>query len=353
VNNYSIDFVIPWVDGEDPSWRAEKNKYMRELSPSAFHREESASASMDDANSDCRFRELGFLRYWFRGVEQFAPWVNKVYFITCGQKPDWLNLDHPKLVCVNHRDYIPEKYLPTFNANTIELNFHRIEGLSEHYVYFNDDMYLLRSVEPSFFFKDGKPVLTTDLRYPRNIGYNNWSRILFNDYCLINQSFNIGQSIWDNRRKWFNIQELGIKTARRNFLCFFVNQTLPMGVFGHVALPHRKSTLTELWDRYPDILESSCRHKFRSDDQVNQWLLCGWNQAKGCFYPTRDCKIGKNYNISPRNIEKVVKVITNQAEPQICINDTNSNIELERICSDLLGAFSVVFPNKSSFEKDF
>lgn len=70
---------------------------------------------------------MGYLKYWFRGVEKYAPWVHKIYFVTCGQKPDWLNENHDKLVLVNHEDYIPHEYLPTFSSHTIELNFHRIK----------------------------------------------------------------------------------------------------------------------------------------------------------------------------------------------------------------------------------
>ena len=111
----TIDFVIPWVDGEDPQWKAEKAGYEKAWSPKGVALDE--TVSIGDANADCRYRELGCLRFWFRGVEQFAPWVNRVFFVTCGQRPSWLNVNHPKLVLVNHRDFIPEKYLPTFCSN--------------------------------------------------------------------------------------------------------------------------------------------------------------------------------------------------------------------------------------------
>ena len=65
---------------------------------------------------------MGLLKYWFRAVEAYAPWVGQVHFITWGHLPEWLNTQCPKLHIVNHEDYIPEKYLPTFSANPIELN---------------------------------------------------------------------------------------------------------------------------------------------------------------------------------------------------------------------------------------
>ena len=94
-----IDFVILWVDGNDPAWREE---FVR-----------TRQAENDDA-SEIRYRDWRNLHYWFRSAERFAPWVRKVHFITWGHLPAWLRRDHPKLHIVNHRDFIPAEYLPTF-----------------------------------------------------------------------------------------------------------------------------------------------------------------------------------------------------------------------------------------------
>ena len=182
-----IDFVITWVDGSDPQWRKEK-KYYEDLEHINFQK--------DDANTECRYRNDGLLKYWFRGVEKFAPWVNQIHFVTCGQKPEWLNTAHPKLHLVNHKDYIPPQYLPTFCSNVIELNLHRIESLSEKFVIFNDDIFLLQPLEPIFYFRNGLPVLDTDLTHSTLVGYNNWSRVLFNNYCIVRMSLHDMVSNW-------------------------------------------------------------------------------------------------------------------------------------------------------------
>lgn len=336
-----IDFVIIWVDGSDPKWLSSKQEY---------EKKEKISSS-EEANSPCRYRDDGLLRYWFRGVEKYAPWVNRIHFVTCGQKPEWLNENHPKLQLVNHVDFIPSKYLPTFNANTIEMNFHRIVGLSEQFVFFNDDMFLLQPLNPDFFFKNNNPVLDTDLKYPSLYGYNNWSRLMFNDYCLVNKSFDIKKSIWSYRGKWFNLNVLGLKRAGNNFLCFLVNKTLPVGQYGHFALPHLKSTLVELWERLFAIMDNSCMHKFREDDQVNQWLCCAWNQAKGRFYPANKKNLGARTWISPGTLGGIVDIICNQKAPQICVNDNVLNVEPEHCAFEIAKAFESIFPQKSSFEK--
>ena len=88
-----IDFVVLWVDGADPQWRKEWGMYLPE--------------EMNNGSSENRYRDWDLMRFWFRGIEAFAPWVNRVFFVTNGQKPAWLNTDHPKLRMITHREYIP------------------------------------------------------------------------------------------------------------------------------------------------------------------------------------------------------------------------------------------------------
>ena len=89
-----------------------------------------------------------------------------MFFVTCGQKPDWLDETNPKLRLINHAAYIPSEYFPTFHSDTIELNLHRIPDLSERFVLFNDDMFLLRPSTPDQFFR-GETVLLDDSNLER------------------------------------------------------------------------------------------------------------------------------------------------------------------------------------------
>lgn len=339
-----IDFVLTWVDGSDQLWRAEKQKWEG--------REIGAASESVEANADCRYRsDENMLRYWFRCVERFAPWVNRIHFITCGQKPAWLNEEHPKLNLVNHKDYIPAEYLPTFNSNAIELNIHRIADLAEHFALFNDDMFLLQPISPSYFFNNGNPVLTTDLRYPEYVSYNNWSRFLFNDYCVLNRHFNFKKQVWPNKRKWFNVSELGEKRVWRNFLCYLSNEAFPVGIYGHFIQPHLKSTLEELWELEHDVMDATCRHRFRSDDQVNQYLLCAWNQAQGNFYPVHENGRGKHMEVCQADLTRILDTIRESRVPQICINDSPINLDND-VCMDKISeVFETLLPTKSSFEK--
>ena len=138
-----IDIVITWVDGSDPAWLAEKAKYL----PPAER----------DSNSPNRNRDWGLLPYWFRSIEKFAPWARTVHFVTWGHVPEFLDLEAPRLHVVRHEEFIPAEYLPTFSSHAIEMHLHRIPGLAEHFIYFNDDMFLLRPMQETDFFRDGLP----------------------------------------------------------------------------------------------------------------------------------------------------------------------------------------------------
>ncbi len=340
---YPIDFVLPWLDGADPNWWTAKNAEMERLGIKN-------QLGMGDANSECRYREMGTLRFWFRAVEKFAPWVNKVFFVTCGQKPKWLDDNNPKLVLVNHKDFIPSEWLPTFNVRPVDINLHRIASLSEHFVLFNDDTFLIKPVDPEFFFKKGNPILPCNLRVSRFFTYDNWSQVCFNDYRIVNECFNLKQSIWNNRRKWFDCKTLGVRNAFVNMICYYINKTIPVSGYEHLIQSHLKSTLQEAWDRIPEYLADSCNSKIRSNTQVNQWLFCAWNQAKGSFSPAKPFSRGRLYHVSTSRVDDICQTICSQSVPQVCLNDTHENDNPEFCFEKIRQAFEILLPDKSSFE---
>ena len=338
-----IDFVLTWVDGSDKAWLELKRKYEKS--------EMGVSCTDVNANAECRYRDYGLLRYWFRAVEKFAPWVNKVFFVTCGQKPEWLNVNHPKLVWVKHEDYIPSKYLPTFHSCTIELNLHRLPALSEQFVLFNDDVFLIRPISPEFFFKDSLPVLPCDMKLYRFYGYNHWSRVCMNDFGVITGNFNIKKSIWSCREKWFSISKLGFRQAMANIVRYKVNKTFFISGFEHLANPHLKSTMEEVWEKCPDVMDVTSKDRFRADSHVNPWMLSAWNLAKGSFYPVRTGERGIDVHISPSQIDTICNIIKKQSVSQMCLNDSSDNVDPEFCNNEIRKAFEAILPGKSSFEE--
>ena len=337
----TIDFVLPWVDGGDKAWILLKRHY-----------DNLETGSNDiDATAEWRYRDSGLLPYWFRAVERFAPWVNRVFFVTCGQKPDWLNESHPKLRLVDHKDYIPAEYLPTFQSNSIELNLHRIPDLSEHFVLFNDDTFLLRPVKPEFFFRKERPVIPCDLGVPRWLGYNQIGRTVINNSGVLNRNLDVGHLVWKNIWKYADVWNLGFPRAAKNILAFAINRTFIPGTFGHLPLPHLKSTFDELWRTVPNVLDQTSRHKFRSDDQVNQWLASAWNMISGRFYPANEKCRGQFLSVFKQDLGQIRDIIRTQSYPLMCLSDRDSTPELEQCFVEIQRSFEQLRPDKSSFEK--
>lgn len=329
-----IDFVIAWVDGNDPNWRESKKKYQR-------HENEGLLTQWNDGQS--RYRDWDLLRYWFRGVEQFAPWVNRIHFVTCGQRPEWLNVKHPKLNLVKHEDYIPHEYLPTFSSHCIELNFHRIPELEEQFVYFNDDMFLTRPVMPEDFFRKGLPCDAAIL-YPIHM-VQNGIRAEINDLYVINEYFRKNEVIKKNLRKWFSpcYGKMLLRT-----ICMMPFSRFSGFYVHHIPCSYLKSTYQKVWEIVPEILNETCEHRFRKTTDVNQWLFEYWQYAEGCFSPrSPQCGIMEE---GAENLQKVCEYIEKQKYKMICWNDSKDIEDFEEMKKRVQRAFDKILPFPSMFE---
>ena len=141
---FPIDVVYTWVDGNDEEWNAARERRLADVSDATMRTRASSGQA--------RFVDRGELRYSMRSVHLLAPWVRRIHLVTAGQVPPWLDVDDPMINLVDHRDLLPADALPTFNSHAIESVVHRIPGLSEHFLYFNDDFFLGRPTRPERFF---------------------------------------------------------------------------------------------------------------------------------------------------------------------------------------------------------
>lgn len=326
-----IDIVVLWVDGNDPQWLEEKQKYMNDS--------DNTSAFVN------RYREWGLMKYWFRGVEKFAPWVNHVFFVTCGHYPEWLNLSNPKLTLIKHSDFMPNDILPTFNSNSIEMYIHRIPGLSEEFICFNDDMFFIAPTEENDFFKDGKPLesfllgtLTSD-NY-----YDVFSHILLNNSTILNMNFNKKAVLKNNMNKIFSLK-YG-KEIFRNLLLF------PFLFFSdfrdlHLPTSYLKSQFERVWSKENKILSTVTKGKFRSKDDVSHWLIKDWYLCEGEFEP-RSPKWGKKFELGRDN--DVYNYILKQSGKVVCLNDSDDSIDFNCVQPKLVDCFETLLPDKSQFE---
>lgn len=325
-----IDLVIPWVDGADPAWLAEK---------AAF-----TGGKGDDRVN--RYRDWDNLQYVFRGIEKFLPWVRTVHFITWGHLPPWLNAECPKLHIVNHRDYIPQEYLPVFSSHPIELNIHRIEGLAEQFIYSNDDFFFLRSQAPTDYFRDGLPVdsgIQNVIQFRRLDGIDH---IVVNNLACLNRNFGKRSDMKANPGKWFS-PKYGTGSLKNLYLLAFSNYT--GFVDYHLPYAYRKRTFAEVWEREQELLDTTCRNRIRSHYDVNQWLMRYWQLAKGEFVPAKPDK-GRLFAIGEED-DQIRTAILEQKYPTICLSDDDPTLDFEKEKAFLRELFETILPEKSAFEK--
>ena len=325
-----IDFVITWVDGDDPEWQKERKKYI----------------STGD-NSEVRYRDWGLLKYWFRCVEKNTPWVRKIHFVTWGHVPQWLNINHPKLNVIKHKDFIPEEYLPTFNSHTIELNLHRIKDLAEQFVYFNDDMFIIDRVNENYFFKNGLPRDAFQMNpiffSSESIGWINGSNT-----AIINDHFVMRKVILKNLNKVFNFRN-GIKRNIKNFLLFFLVNWFPGLDYWHITNAYLKTTFSDVWNAEPFLLDETCKCKFREKTNVNPFLIKDWQLVTGKFEPT-SLKTGYCFHLTDERAIEAANSIRTKKYKLICINDTEKMSNWKECNKIIKKSFEEVYKEKSEFE---
>ncbi len=336
---FDIDIVVMWVNPDDDLWLQEKAKYTAQ----------EKYAPEKDSNLIARYRDWDNLRYWFRGIERFAPWVRTIHFVTWRTVPSWLNTNHSKLNVVLNRDILPEGYDPVFSPNPLETNLHRINGIAEHFVYFNDDMFLISDTQPDDFYRDGLPremavaySLTNDQKN------DSFSHMLLTMTGLINGFFDKKQVQRTNWKKWFNpiYGKKAVNTVMTAYSHRFSGILIP-----HLPSSMRKSTYEEVWRAIPDQLMATTSHRFRNLTDITQYIFRYWAICKGEFEPTNVFKYGKEFFMSDDTLGELRRTIQEQNYKMICINDSKDIKDFE-LCRDTVkDAFAQILPEKSSFEK--
>lgn len=331
-----IDFVVLWVDGNDPAWQKEKAKY--------------SPQKTDDSNSPNRYRDWGLMPYWFRAVEKFTPWVRKIHFVTWGHIPAFLDTDNPKINIVRHEDYMPKDVLPTFSSHALEVNLHRIPDLAENFVYFNDDMFILRPMPETAFFKDNFPCTyggEVPMPFIGEVGI--WQHAAVNNMGIINKHFDKRTQYALNKNKYIsktyrwqdNIRSALLWKLFPNFFYGFQNL--------HAPASYCKKTFEEVWSKEPEILNSTTANRFRQASDLNQWIMLWWQVASGNFTPYNTDNFVSCAD--EHTVGLLCDIIENQEHDMICINDPESPVDFDRLSETVRNAFQKILPEKSSFEK--
>ena len=290
--NYPVDVVFTWVDGSDPNFIAIKNKFMKK---------NSSEFLPEDAIRDNRWADNGELLQSIQSVKTYAPWVRNIYVVVgMFQVPSWYPENHKDVIFVDHSEVFGKNVdtLPVFNSHAIEANIWRIPGLSEHFIYFNDDMFLGKPLTKDDFFADNgqKFILYTDK--PIQIGY-------------INREYETYLSARQNTGNLFN--EL------------FGQRSRPLTY--HFSRPLLKSVCKKSWD-HPTLfkyLNDTSKSRFRDHDDVAPIELFSLHGLE-----TGRAEVGfmsDNFNTGIPTVSHLIrsaKKLSNGTYSMYCINDSTA-----------------------------
>ena len=305
--DFKIDFVVPYVDCNDEEWRRlyidTRRKYNMPVN------------SRDMVG--VRYRELGFFKYFFRGLYYFLPWINNIYIIlqSRNQIPKWLNINNEKIHIVLHEEIIPKVFLPTYNSTTIEMFIKNIKGLSEYFLYANDDMYAIRETTPDMFFTDNGIPKYKMIR--SNKLNNQYRKVCYKEFEMIRERFN-GNSLGKN---------MYLKPQ-------------------HVYQPMVLSNVKETYEDFElEILNSIST--FREEKNLNQYIYSIhqiYKTGRVPRYPEY-----KYFELGGYDITEASRCIKKQECYIICLNDSNKTEE-ERAKEKIIPSFEKILGNKCGYE---
>ena len=251
-----IDVVYLWVDGSDPGFQKELKRNLNK--ESSFFKE-------CDTNQQ-RYRDNGELRYSLRSLELYAPWVNNIYIVTNGQVPSWLDVTHKKIILVTHEQIFPDRScLPTFNSCAIEMQLHRIPGLSRRFLYMNDDLFLGREIFREDFIIPGGG---QHIYFEPNIITERFAQGPVHDRAYI-YTGEIMDRLWRKNSAYFNSAAYYRRTRDKIFFRRPSWRRLP----AHVPQLYDKEILSHIENQLLTEAKATSGHKFRSEKDLVIRLL--------------------------------------------------------------------------------
>ena len=291
-----MDAVVTYVNGLDPLWQQD---YERTVGKSILTK---------------RYRDWGTLKYHFRGIAKYMPFIDRIHLVVAreSQVPSWVNRETVNVVL--HSDIIPAEHLPTFNSTTIEMFLHRIPGLSERFLYFNDDTYTVAPCREEDFYIDGKPAT----KFAHNFLY-------FGDFrFVVHHADELARNV------------LGIPAS-----CRYVRPQ-------HTVSPMLKSESEALFAKAEkEIMESLT--PLRSRANYTQYMFLDYLYYQGKAVNRKISN--RHFSLAAHSIDSVCDFLRNPSTKMTCINDVQMSAEkFEQSRGKLLAAFEEILPEKSRFE---
>ena len=288
--DFPIDVVFTWVDDSDPVWRSKYELYQCD----------STHVYGQYATDPARFSNNNELYYSIKSVVEYLPWVRTIFLVTDNQKPSWLD-EYPKVKLIDHSEIIPGKYLPTFNSHVIEAHLHNIPSLSEHFIYFNDDVFVARPLPVGHFFR-GNGI----------------------------------SSLFLSQKSISSMKNRGVVTPTLSAsirVCELVKKDYGLDIdmpLTHTYIPLRKSIFKLVWDNYQDEVDAFFPNKFRTDSDLNlATFMVPWvAYIYGLSIPARDiCHYFNIRSISSRKNYALLKKLKNKEDIRphsFCANDVTA-----------------------------
>lgn len=243
-----IDAVISWVDGNDPVHKAVRYKYSHNGEEFKY----------EDVASDTRFTSVGEIKYCVASILRFAPWIRKIHIVTDNQNPgleEYIKRYFPDcaipIEIIDHKVIFAgyEQYLPVFNSLAVESMLWRIPGLSEKFLYFNDDFMLVRPVTPENFFRKEKTIV-----------YGDWQSLRFVNFLHFFKNLFLRRNAAGYRV--FLINTARLVGLRNKFLRLY-----------HIPFAQRKSLFEDYYADHQDVLIKNIGCRFRNPHQYNPQAL--------------------------------------------------------------------------------
>lgn len=292
-----MDIVITYVDGNDPVWQQD---YEMHTNVPVMQK---------------RFRDWGTLKYLLRGIEQNMPFVRNVYLVVShlSQVPSWVCRENLKVVL--HRDFIPAEYLPTFNSTTIEMFLHRIEGLDEEFIYFNDDIFPVAPSVPEDFFRNGKAVIGMSRHI---LASSMYKKHVKRSDMMAREALGLSRSLWFMRGQ-------------------------------HSCMPLLKSQCGEVFELQKSKALSTLS-RVRDDGNINMTFFLSYMYHKSLVVNERvSCG---HISLAAASAAKLVDNILSPKRRFVCINDVKLAEERYQTYRKVLAeCFERRFPDKSRFER--
>jgi|TARA_Y100000389_G_C17393092_1_gene481018 hypothetical protein len=291
----AIDAVITWVDGADANHQMKYEKYFRGRS--------------DFKKQYLQSNEIAFC---VASILKYAPFIRKIFIVTDGQAPNLEEIKKfsplDKVNIVDHKEIFNgvEEFLPTFNIRSIDAVLYKIEGLSENFIYFNDDMFLIKKSNPEEWFVENKAVLSGNWAKTYNAQPLKKISNMVKSALKIRPSYNAAQS-----------KAANIAGFKREYFKSY-----------HSGRPQVKSVIETFYDNNPSVLKKQLKYKFRDAKQYMPYSLCWHLLIREEKYMTasksRLMEIKKIRTYSPDKLKKVLSKLDNNKEVKLLnIQDLN------------------------------